>query len=270
MRVKGIAVYLLISFGVVWPYLFVARLGLGWSLVNPLVQLPVAFAPAIGAFVVRKWVTREGFATAGLRWRAPGKLWAGAWLAPLGASLMMLACAWVAGWWRLDLGPVGGLAFLLVIQFVLIPVYFGEEFGWTSFLWPRLVPGRPRLSLLVTGLIWAVWHYPLAFLGYAEFDNRLLALPLWTVMFLLFEVLLGWLYARSGSVWVTSLAHSGNNVVMSMITEELLGDLTSLQVLLCTDLGLAVICLPLLRSGVFARVPADDRDGLLERSTAQP
>lgn len=253
IRGKGIVVYLLIAFGGVWPYLFVARLGFGWSLVNPLVQLPVAFLPAIGAFVVRKWVTREGFATAGLRWRSPWRLWITAWLAPLGASAAMLACAHAAGWWRGDLGPAGGIGVLLVVQIVLTPAYFGEEFGWTSFLWPRLMPGRPRLSLLVTGLIWAVWHYPLAFLGYAEFDNRLLALPLWTVMFLLFEVLLGWLYARSGSVWVTSLAHSGNNVVMGMVGEQLLGDLTSIQVLLCTGLGLAVICLPLLRSYVFAR-----------------
>lgn len=247
-RVKGIVVYLLISFLGVWPYLFVVRLGLGWSLVNPLVQLPVAFMPAIGAFVVRKWVTREGFATAGLGWRGDPKLWLTAWLTPLGASLAMLACAYSAGWWRGDGADPGGLVFLLVIQVVLIPAYFGEEFGWTSFLWPRLVPGRPRLSLLVTGLVWAVWHYPLAFLGYAEFDNRWLAFPLWTIMFLLFEILLGWLYARSGSVWVTSLAHSGNNVVMGMLSEQLLGDLTSVQVLICTDLGLALICLPLLAS----------------------
>jgi membrane protease YdiL (CAAX protease family) len=256
LRVKGIVVYLLIAFGGVWPYLFVARLGLGWSLVDPLVQLPVAFMPAIGAFVVRKWVTGEGFATAGLRWRGPWRLWLTAWLAPLGATVAMLGCASAAGWWGAGLGPLGGVPFLLVIQVVLIPAYFGEEFGWTSFLWPRLMRSRPRLSLLVTGLIWAVWHYPLAFLGYAEFDDRLLAMPLWTVMFLLFEVLLGWLYARSGSVWVTSLAHSGNNVVMGMVSEQVLGDLTSVQVLICTDLGLAVVCLPLLRSYVFDRAVA--------------
>ncbi|BCJ48187.1 hypothetical protein GCM10010168_25470 [Actinoplanes ianthinogenes] len=250
MRVKGIVVYLAISFGVVWPYLFVARLGLGWSLVNPLVQLPVAFVPAIGAFVVRRWVTREGFAGAGLTWRSPAKLWLAGLLAPLGVTLMMLACAVSAGWWepRLDGGE---LIFLLIAQVVMTPAYFGEEFGWTSFLWPRLLPGRPRGSILLTGLIWAVWHYPLAFLGYAQFTDRAISLPLWTVMFLLFEILLCWLYAASGSVWVTSLAHSGNNVVMGLLSEELLGDLSSVQLLLCTDLALAVLCLPLLGSKLF-------------------
>ncbi|AEV84073.1 abortive infection protein [Actinoplanes sp. SE50] len=257
-RGRGIVVYLAIAFGGVWPYLFVVRLGFGWSLVDPLVQLPVAFVPAIGAAVVRRWVTREGFATAGLRLRAPWRLWAAGWLAPLAATAVMLGCAYSAGWWRSGVGPAGGpggVPMLLAVQVVLIPAYFGEEFGWTSFLWPRLVPGRPRLSLLATGLIWAFWHYPLAFLGYADFTDRAVSIPLWTVMFLLFEVLLGWLYAGSGSVWVTSLAHSGNNVVMSMVSEQLLGGLTSVQTLICTDLGLALLCLPLLGSPVFGTGP---------------
>ena len=54
VRAKGIAVYLAIAFLGVWPYLYFVRLVLGWSLVNPLVQLPVAFIPAIGAYVVRR------------------------------------------------------------------------------------------------------------------------------------------------------------------------------------------------------------------------
>jgi uncharacterized protein len=173
LRTKGILVYLAIAFLGVWPYLFIVRLALGWSLVNPLVQLPVAFMPAIGAYVVRRWVTREGFADAGLRLRLRGawRQWLVAWFAPLGIVLLCLGVAAAAGWWSFDLSPVdgpGGLVVLLVIQVVLTPVYMGEEFGWTSYLWPRLVPGRPRLSLIATGFIWAVWHYPLAYLGYTQ------------------------------------------------------------------------------------------------------
>ncbi len=120
---------------------------LGWSLVNPLVQLPVAFVPAIAAVVVRRWVTREGFADAGLRPRGRWPAWIAAWLAPLGITVLLLATAAGARWWRPDLSPVGGaggVVLLLVLQVVLTPAYWGEEFGWTSFLWPRLVPGRPR------------------------------------------------------------------------------------------------------------------------------
>jgi hypothetical protein len=88
LRVRGIIAYLVISFGGTWPYLFFVRLALGWSLVNPLVQLPVAFMPAIGAFVVRRWVTREGFADAGLRLRLreTWRHWLVAWFMPLAAT----------------------------------------------------------------------------------------------------------------------------------------------------------------------------------------
>jgi membrane protease YdiL (CAAX protease family) len=259
LRAKGILVYLAIAFLGVWPYLFIVRLALGWSLVNPLVQLPVAFMPAIGAYVVRRRVTREGFADAGLRLRLRGawRQWLVAWFAPLGIVLLCLGVAAAAGWWSFDLSPVdgpGGLVVLLVIQVVLTPVYMGEEFGWTSYLWPRLVPGRPRLSLIATGFIWAVWHYPLAYLGYTEFGDHHISMVLWTLTFMLYEVMLCWLYALSGSVWVTSLAHSGNNVIAGVLSEQLLTEdagLNPVRTMICTNLALAVVCGPMFLSRGF-------------------
>src|SRR5271157_2266882 len=66
---KGVVAYLLIAFGMAWAiWEIVFRLGI--SLDNRLFMIytfPAAFAPAVAAFIVRKWVTREGFADAGLR-----------------------------------------------------------------------------------------------------------------------------------------------------------------------------------------------------------
>ncbi|MFC7545882.1 CPBP family intramembrane glutamic endopeptidase [Plantactinospora sp. GCM10030261] len=259
LRVRGIVVFLLIAFGGTWPYLFFARLVMDWSLVNPLVQLPVAVMPAVGAVVARRWVTREGFAGAGLRLRlrAAWRHWLLAWVAPLAVTLLALGCAAAVGWWRPDLSPAGGaggIVLLLILQLVLTPIYFGEEFGWTSFLWPRLVPGRPRTSMVATGFIWAVWHYPLAYLGYVEFADHSVSMVLWTLTFMLFQVMLCWFYARTGSVWVTSLAHAGNNMVMGLLTEQLFtgtGQLTVVQNMICTNVALALVCVPLLRSAAF-------------------
>ena len=62
---SGIIAYLAIAFGFAWAWWAVVLYGLGlhsiWAL------LPGMFAPAIAAIVVRAWVTREGFAGAGLR-----------------------------------------------------------------------------------------------------------------------------------------------------------------------------------------------------------
>jgi membrane protease YdiL (CAAX protease family) len=235
-RTKGVIAFLLLAFGLAWAGMFTARLVFGLSLVDPLVQLVgIAFTPAIAAFIVRKWVTKEGFADAGMRLRLRENLglYAAAWIGPLGFAAVALAVAAALGLWEVDLSafalipglPVWvSLAVLQVLVVVLIPVYWGEEFGWTSYLRLRLFPERPLASTLATGLIWGVWHYPLAFLGYIEFANVTLGLAIWTVSFLFQEVILSWLRLRTGSVWAASLAHAGNNMVLALLVGTALGE----------------------------------------------
>ena len=101
------------------------------------------------------------------------------------------------------LAPLAYGLSVAALVLVLTPLYCGEEFGWTSYLRLRLMPHRPWASTLLTGLIWAVWHYPLAFLGYIEFSHVLLGLAVWTASFVLQEILLTWLRLRSGTVWTS-------------------------------------------------------------------
>jgi len=207
---------------------------LGLSAVDPLLQLPVAFCPAVGALVVRRWVTLEGFADAGLapRLRGSWPRYLIAWAGPFGLVAATVLVAVVSGVEAPDLSELDGLAsgvpgwtallVLAVAVLFLTPLYWGEEFGWTGYLRPRLFPGRTHLSILTTGLIWAVWHFPLAFIGYIEFDDVGFGLASWTVSFVLQEYILAWLWLRSGNIWVVSLAHCGNNMVLSLLTSHLL------------------------------------------------
>jgi membrane protease YdiL (CAAX protease family) len=231
-RVRGVLVFLLIAFGIAWTGMIGAPL-LGLSIVSPLVQLPFAFAPAIAAIVVRRWVTREGFAGAGLalRLRPCWRSYLIAWLGPLWLVATTLVLATALGWWAPDLTPLGDVvpglpwwafvAVLMVVVPLLTPIYWGEEFGWID-LRMRLFPERPLAATLATGLVWSVWHYPLAFVGYIDFDNVPLGLAIWTGWFLAQQVLLSWLRIRSGSIWPTSLAHAGNNMVLSLLVGDLL------------------------------------------------
>ncbi|MGW5361026.1 CPBP family intramembrane glutamic endopeptidase [Actinopolymorpha pittospori] len=235
-RTTGLVTYLLISFGVTWTVEITLRL-LGFSLANPLVQLLSLgwIAPAAAAFVVRRWVTREGFADAGLalRMRAAWPHYLAAWLGPLAFTAAALGLAAVLGMWQPTLAPLeelvpglpwwAFLAGLMLVVPLLAPLYWGEEFGWTSYLRLRIFPGRPLAATLATGLIWAIWHYPLAFLGYIEFGNVALGLLVWTVSFLCQEVILTWLRLRSGSIWTTSVAHAGNNMTLSLLTGMMWG-----------------------------------------------
>ncbi|MEU8782802.1 CPBP family intramembrane glutamic endopeptidase [Streptomyces sp. NPDC048637] len=249
--------FLIISFGGTWLWLLFARWGLGLSALSPLLQLPGFCMPGIAAVVVRRWITKEGFADAGLKLRlkAAWRYYAMAWLGPPLVAAATLALAAAAGLWDPDLSGPGGMPGvkelasvlgLMMAALILTPVYAGEEFGWTSYLRPRLFGGRTVPSAVATGLIWAVWHFPLAFIGYAEFTNVVLGLAVWTLSFQLQEVTLMWLYQRSGSVWVASLAHAGNNMVLFLILGEMLDEaegLGAVTPMLLVLVPLAAICL---------------------------
>lgn len=234
VRARGVPAFLVLSFGLAWGWEAVAHLALGWSLVNPLVQAPAAFAPAIAAVVVRRWITREGFADAGSRprLRAARRYYLMAWLGPLGVVAAVAGLAAVTGRWEPSARPVADLVpgvpvwavplVLLALAAVAALVFWGEEAGWTGYLLTRVCPGRPRRAALLAGLIAAGWHYPLALLGYVEYRHLALGLAGWTAWIVCQEIILAWLWERSGSVWPACLAHAGNNIVLAPLATALL------------------------------------------------
>ena len=67
---RAVSAFLAIAFGLAWlPFLAQAT---GAGAVGP-VLMPVA--PAVACIVVRRWVSREGFRDAGLRWRPRPQHW---------------------------------------------------------------------------------------------------------------------------------------------------------------------------------------------------
>jgi membrane protease YdiL (CAAX protease family) len=276
-RYRGLVVFLVLSFGVSWAGEVGVRFGVGWSLADPRAQVVFALVPALAAVVVRRWVTREGFGDAGLRVRLRGAwpYYLVAWLGPFvvaGVAVGLLAAVGlarneVAGLGRVVPGlPWWGLLLVLAgVVVVLAPVYWGEEFGWTSYLRLRVCPGRPLAATLVTGLVWAVWHFPLAFLGYVDYSNVVAGLALWTLSFLCQETVLSWLRLRSGTIWTTSLAHAGNNMVLSLLVDLMLtgrGRREDLLVMAVTTVPLAVAAGWVLVSGRYTaaapRQPGQD------------
>ncbi|MFK0100193.1 lysostaphin resistance A-like protein [Streptomyces sp. NPDC091040] len=257
------AAFLCISFAGTWLWLLIARAVLGLSPLNPLLQLPGFCMPGIAAVVVRRWITKEGFADAGLKLRlkAARRYYVAALLGPPLIAAATLALAAAVGAWDPDLSGPGGLPGandlitvlgLMVATLVFTPLYAGEEFGWTSYLRPRIFGRRTVSSVIATGVIWAVWHFPLAFIGYVEFSNVLFGLAVWVISFQLQEIILMWLYQRSGSVWVASLAHAGNNMVLFLILGEVLDTtkgLGAVTPILLALVPMAAICLWIVRGG---------------------
>jgi membrane protease YdiL (CAAX protease family) len=215
---KGIRTFLLITFGGTWGVWGIAWL-LGLFTTNVSGQVLVAlgaFAPALATVIVRKWVTREGFADAGLRPHLIKRLpyYAFAWLWPLiGVGIVVMA-ALVLGIVpvRTEVTPLL-LVSALAGTLIATPLFFAEEFGWRGYLQLRVARGHPLVAAVITGLIWGVYHYPVLLVGFEGFEQPLLGLLVFPVTTVLLSVIFGWLRARTGSVWVTCLAHSATNGV---------------------------------------------------------
>jgi hypothetical protein len=70
------------------------------------------------------------------------------------------------------------------------------------------------------------------------------------------EIVLAWLRTKSGTIWTTSVAHAGNNMVLSLLTGILLqegGGLNVVTVMLVTMVPLAAVSLWIALAGRWSR-----------------
>ena len=92
------------------------------------------------------------------------------------------------------------------LVFLLLPVSFGEEYGWRGYLLPRLLPLGEIKGTLVLGVIWACWHLPVLSMGQ---ESLWLSVPIFLTLATLIAFPFTWLYRASGaSILVLSLFHS--------------------------------------------------------------
>jgi len=110
---------------------------------------------------------------------------------------------------------------LQIVQAILIsPLLnalptFGEEFGWRGYLQPKLMPLGPRKIILLTGVIWGIWHWPVILMGHnygTDYFGAPFLGPLAMVWFTLtLSVIFGWLTIKTDNVWPAVIAHGALN-----------------------------------------------------------
>lgn len=245
---KSLLLYLILAFGLAWLLQAVSML-LAYR-ANALSQGVLAvsmFAPLLAVLLSRKGLRQS---KSGISWK-PGlkknwKWFLAAWLLPplltlLGAVLYFVCfrskfdpgCGYIAAVYGPYLqadGTVQGMPLLTFALFQILssltyaPFFnmlfaVGEEAGWRGFLTPVLSARMGRKpGLIVSGLIWAVWHWPLIILSGYEYGRGYAGEPLAGMLAMcLFTtaagILLSWLYDRSRSIWVPALAHGCINAV---------------------------------------------------------
>ncbi len=119
---------------------------------------------------------------------------------------------------------------IIVMVFLLLTVgviknlgsTLGEEIGWRGFLIFEL---RKVMSFkavaIVSGTIWAVWHYPIINLMYGRSDTLLLHMSAFTIMIIGISVILAYYTFKSNSLWPAALYHSVHNIYIQKICTPL-------------------------------------------------
>lgn len=242
-------IYLAVTFGIAWCLQIagVAFALRGQAVVYQLLVALCMYSPLIGTVVARKGIKREKSGISwGFHWKRNWKSFLAAWFLPalltiLGAILYFavmpgrfdLGCNSLADMYAgmnvLDAdGTLQGVPLLMVaiVQAVSAVTYaplintfaaVGEEAGWRGYMTPVLTKWMGKVpALILSGIIWGIWHSPLIVLAGYEYGTGYMGAPVLGVLLMcLFTtgmgIILSFFYEKTDSIWAPSLIHGALN-----------------------------------------------------------
>ena len=248
-RPFSLPLYLLIVFGMSWPFQIISVLGpttLIWADVfNSLTMIMVGVA----TFICARYIFRDGLAGAGWRWGS-GRYW----LAAIGIPALLWIVPAIVD---LSLGNLhlpkkltpSQIAWVCEMLFVTLIPAFGEEIGWRGYMLPRMARMMsPRKAVVWHGIIWYVWHWPL--LGSASFmmiraASPESALP-WILLMTAGGLAIGSiLVIFDGAIFARLWAGSGSIAIATVLHAEYDGFRDSLGITVGSG-PIGSVCMPVL------------------------
>ena len=225
---RRVLVFMLcLSFLIAGAYYFAITKNSAWS------SLLVMWSPGLAAICASVF-TRRSWREIG--WRpGPVKFLAAGWCIPIGCASLTYGIVWLTG-----LGSMPSPLFLeraaltlnlhdrpaaevVLRAFVYLSTMgllnigaLGEELGWRGFLVPELNRWAGfRRAGIISGAIWALWHWPLVIWGGYHSDTPLpYALSCLTIMTMSAGVVAAWLRLKSGSIWPCFVMHAVHNAMI--------------------------------------------------------
>lgn len=159
-------------------------------------------------------------------WRVAGRIVLAVVVINLVVTLLPSLFALISGIATADelLLAVPFTGYLLLFGSQLLSSGLGEEIGWRGYMLPRLLArNNSEKTLWISGLIWAVWHYPFVILLF--FENTA-GLPVGQqVMMVIFSLagftmtiigqafIYAWLMNNGGSVFWAVIYHALSNTL---------------------------------------------------------
>ena len=134
--------------------------------------------------------------------------------------------------WSNELGIVGSSQTTIIIVMIILLLTIGvvknlgstlgEEIGWRGFLIFELRKVMSFKSVaIVSGLIWAIYHFPIINLMYGGGGKLLLHLSAFTLMIIGVSVILTYYTFKSNSLWPAAVYHSVHNIYIQKICTPL-------------------------------------------------
>jgi membrane protease YdiL (CAAX protease family) len=106
---------------------------------------------------------------------------------------------------------------VVIAPILAIVITFGEEYGWRGYLQTELFKLGRRRGVLLLGVIWGAWHWPIILMGYNYPGHPWLGVVLMTLYTTGLAVVLGYAVLRSGSVLLSAYLHGLNNQVVAYL-----------------------------------------------------
>lgn len=254
---KRIVLFLAITFGLTWAYEFGVVYPMSSGALTGIPPVAAQFAtgaamffPAIGVLVTRL-VTGEGLKNSVIkphRFKKSALWFAVAWFGPallatIGAAIYFLIfpqdfdptmSSFIASTQQQAAAtgaemPADTIAMMLLAQLPLaiflgpalnIVTTFGEEWGWRGYLVPK-VSERMHIvpTLLLTGVIWGLWHAPLTIIGH-NYGTGYLTWPFggiaaMCVFCIVIGIFLTYVTVRTGSCLAAAIGHGALNAFVS-------------------------------------------------------
>ncbi len=235
--------FLVLTFGLTWT-LWGAVWALGCDRRSPLWPFLIGlgmWGPGLSVLLVTKLVLRESWRTTTIDRLGPKRCYLWAWFLPAAGTLAstgLTAALTAANFdphfsrfretleaqglvlpiplWAVVASQI--VAALTIAPLINAPFALGEELGWRGFLLPRLMKAGlgPWPALVLSGVIWGVWHAPVIAQGHNYPDHPYLGVLLMIVFCTLLGIIFGWLQLSSGSVWVPTIAHGALNAIAGL------------------------------------------------------
>jgi membrane protease YdiL (CAAX protease family) len=187
-----------------------------------LFTLLLMWCPGVAALIVRRGMKIK---EPGVGWR-PGQvryLWLG-YLIPIVYGLVAYSLIWISGIAPFQNGVDANMIGLVLVGSITGNLSsLGEELGWRGFL----VPGLMKLTdfkgtALISGAIWALWHFPLLLsTDYNRSTPGLYSLLMFAILVIAMSFLYTWVRLRSNSIWPVVLLHTSHNVFILHVFDSL-------------------------------------------------